>query len=128
VVFNIIVSNTDDHLRNHGFILEREGWRLAPAYDLNASIEKRAHALAIDQADPTSDLELARASAHYYGLKPREAAAIITRVGRVVQSWPTSAKKLRLSRAETEQLAPAFKSVARRSSAGGRARSASDSA
>lgn len=118
VVFNIIVSNTDDHLRNHGFILERDGWRLAPAYDLNASIEKRDHALAINQDDPTSDLELARATAHYYGLKPREAGAIITRVARVVQSWPTYAKKLRLSRTETEQLAPAFKAVARRGQAG----------
>ena len=114
VVFNILVSNTDDHLRNHGFILEPDGWRLAPAYDLNATIEKRTHALAIDQADPTSDLELARASAHYYGLKPREATAIITRVGRVVQTWPTGAKKLGLARAETEQLAPAFKAVAPR--------------
>ena len=52
IVFNILVSNRDDHLRNHGFILAPDGWRLAPAFDLNPNIERSHHQLAIDSNDP----------------------------------------------------------------------------
>jgi serine/threonine-protein kinase HipA len=52
LVFNIFTSNRDDHLRNHGFIREGTGWRLAPAYDLNPSPEKHDHALAPVPGDP----------------------------------------------------------------------------
>ncbi len=111
VVFNILVSNTDDHLRNHGFILESDGWRLAPAYDLNANVEKRTHALAIDVTDITSDLELAKATAHDYGLKKADALGIIGIVSQAIRSWPALARKLGLSRSETELMGPAFKAV-----------------
>ena len=56
-VFNLLVSNTDDHLRNHGFIMESDGWRLAPAYDLNANVERTAHTLAIDTPIPCRTLD-----------------------------------------------------------------------
>src|SRR5690606_13467584 len=55
LVFNIAISNTDDHLRNHGFLLTREGWRLAPAYDLNPSIDKDGLALNIDMENNLLD-------------------------------------------------------------------------
>ena len=54
IVFNMLVSNTDDHLRNHGFLRERNGWRLSPAYDLNpvpVDVKPRVHALAIDETE-----------------------------------------------------------------------------
>jgi len=109
VVFNILVSNTDDHLRNHGFIFEPDGWRLAPAYDVNSSIEKRDHALAIDEKDTTSDLELALATAAYYGLKPAEASRLAKRVAQTVRTWPAEARALGLPRTEVEQMSGAFK-------------------
>ena len=111
VVFIILVSNTDDHLRNHGFILETDGWRLAPAYDVNPSVDRPTHALAIDATDPTSDLESARATAHYYGVKAAQADQIIREIRAVVATWPKLAKAAKLPRSETELMAAAFKVV-----------------
>lgn len=108
VVFNVLVSNTDDHLRNHGFILEADGWRLAPAYDLNASIERRAHTLAIDEKDPTPDPGLLLATASYYGLRPADAEAILGQVRQAVSGWTAAARRLVLPRDETELMAAAF--------------------
>jgi serine/threonine-protein kinase HipA len=109
VVFNILVSNTDDHLRNHGFILESDGWRLAPAYDMNPNMDKRAHTLAIDTHDNTSDIGLALATAEFYGLKPAQAREIADATKQVVSTWRDVAISLKLPRVESEQLAAAFK-------------------
>ncbi|MBI5547589.1 MAG: type II toxin-antitoxin system HipA family toxin [Deltaproteobacteria bacterium] len=109
VVFNILVSNTDDHLRNHGFILESDGWRLAPAYDVNPNVDRQTHALAIDATDPSSDLELARATARYYGVKAAQADRLIEAIASAVATWSARAKASRLPRAETELMAAAFK-------------------
>lgn len=108
VVFNILVSNTDDHLRNHGFILEADGWRLAPAYDLNPDVEKRFHTLTIDPQDNSPDVGLALATAEFYDLSMAEARQILATVQTVVGTWRTGAGHLRLTREEIEQLAPAF--------------------
>ena len=108
VAFNIHVGNTDDHLRNHGFILEADGWRLAPAYDLNANVERRVHTLAIDERDPTPDPALLLTTAPYYGLKAPEAEAILSRVRQVVATWGEGAQRLQLPRDETELMATAF--------------------
>lgn len=108
VAFNIQVGNTDDHLRNHGFILDSDGWRLAPAYDLNASIERRLHTLAIDERDPTPDPALLLATAPFYGLKPAEAESILAKAGATVATWTTVARRLQLPRDEVDLLAPAF--------------------
>lgn len=109
VVFNILVSNTDDHLRNHGFILEADGWRLAPAYDINPNVEKQAHTLAIDTDDPTPDINLALSTAHFYGMKMEEAHAILGHVTGSVARWQEVATRLKLPRVETEQMAAAFR-------------------
>ncbi len=109
VVFNILVSNTDDHLRNHGFILEPDGWRLAPAYDLNANVERTAHTLAIDTTDTMPDVELALSTAPYYDLSDSEARRILDSVKRAVGSWRDRASQLRLSREEMEMMALAFR-------------------
>ena len=108
VVFNILVSNRDDHLRNHGFILAADGWRLAPAYDLNATIEKAEHVLAIDMDDPSPDVDLALSTAGYYGLGAPQAAEILHRVQAAVGEWRKAAAGLRLSREETDRMAKAF--------------------
>ena len=111
-VFNILVSNTDYHLRNHGFILEPDGWRLAPAYDVNPNVEKRDHALAIDATDTTGDVDLAMATAKLYGLKAADASRILKDVEQAVLSWRAQAKTLGLPRSEIELMAAAFKETA----------------
>jgi serine/threonine-protein kinase HipA len=108
IAFNILVSNRDDHLRNHGFILSADGWRLSPAYDLNPTIERSHHQLAIDSNDPTPDLGLAVATAGFYGLKTGQADRILKRVKAAVGTWRTVATNHRLPRAEIELVAQAF--------------------
>jgi serine/threonine-protein kinase HipA len=111
-VFNILVSNTDDHLRNHGFILESDGWRLAPAYDVNPKVEKGDHALAIDATDTTGDVGLAMATAKLYGLKASDASRILKNVEQAVRSWRVQAKAHRLPGSEIELMASAFRLTA----------------
>jgi serine/threonine-protein kinase HipA len=108
VVFNILVSNRDDHLRNHGFILAADGWRLAPAYDLNPNIDKAQHHLAIDTSDPTPDVGLALSTAEFYGLSDAQAEEILARIRGTISRWKTAAVGHRLPRAEIELLAQAF--------------------
>lgn len=108
LVFNLAVGNRDDHLRNHGFILENGGWRLAPAYDVNPSPDQTEHALAIDEANPSPDLALALETSEYYGLEEPEARAIRDRVLGVVATWRTVAQQNGIPRGEIEQMSRAF--------------------
>lgn len=110
VVFNILVSNRDDHLRNHGFMLSEDGWRLAPAYDINPNIERSHHQLAIDASDPTPDVELALSTIEFYGLNSSHAGKILQGVRNAAAKWKTVATSQRLSRAEIELVARAFPS------------------
>ncbi len=108
VVFNIMVGNRDDHLRNHGFILTADGWRLSPAYDMNPNIEKSDHALAIDESDNRPDLETAIAMAAYYGLQEAAAKTMIEEIRSVVQEWPEFARKGGIGKADISLMGPAF--------------------
>jgi serine/threonine-protein kinase HipA len=108
VVFNILVSNRDDHLRNHGFILAEDGWRLSPAFDLNPNVDRTHHQLAIDTGDSTPDVELALSSADFYGLDGGEAGMILERVRAIVREWQSVAASNRLPREEIELMAQAF--------------------
>ena len=74
IVFYICVSNTDDHLRNHGFILESNGWALSPAFDMNPSSEGEGLKLNISLTDNAQDLKLAEEVAGYFRIKPEMAA------------------------------------------------------
>lgn len=110
IVFNLLVSNTDDHLRNHGFILEPgRGWRLSDAYDMNPTTHADGLKLNITEADNALDLELAREVAPYFRLTRAEAEGIIEHCQAVVRQWPTLAKALGLSRREQERMALAFR-------------------
>jgi serine/threonine-protein kinase HipA len=113
LVFSICVSNVDDHLRNHGFLLQpgARGWKLAPAFDQNPSPEAGVHALAIDGIEDSNDLELARGAAKWFRVSQREAAKIIREVRAVVASWDKVAREVKLSRAEIDLMAGAFESA-----------------
>lgn len=109
IVFNILVSNTDDHLRNHGFILvPGTGWRLSEAYDMNPVAAADGLKLNITEADNALDLELAQEVAVYFRLKPHEAEEIIDDFRGIVSQWRTIANKLGLSVREQERMAEAF--------------------
>ena len=110
IVFNVLVSNTDDHLRNHGFILvPGKGWRLSQAYDMNPVADSYNLKLNISQSDNALDLELVRSVAPYFRLASDEANNIIARCQAVVRQWPKIAKSLGLSMREQERMASAFK-------------------
>lgn len=110
IVFNLLVSNTDDHLRNHGFILvPGKGWRLSKAYDMNPVADSYGLKLNITQADNALDLELARSVAPYFRLTTDKVNDIIARCRAVVRQWPKIATGLRLSAREQERMASAFR-------------------
>lgn len=109
IIFNIAISNTDDHLRNHGFILTKEGWILSPAYDLNPSIDKDGLALNIDMDNNALDFELAKSVGEYFRLTTNEMDQIIDEVITVVNNWQELAKQIGISRAEQELMASAFR-------------------
>ena len=111
IVFSILVSNTDDHLRNHAFLHDGKGWRLAPVYDLNpcpVDVKPRVHSLAIDEADATSSLETALEVAELFGMKPARARALAAGIGAVTAGWRDAAKLQGLNKAQIDRMETAF--------------------
>jgi len=110
IVFNLLVSNTDDHLRNHGFILEpNAGWRLSAAYDMNPVAVADGLKLNITEADNALNLELAREVCEYFRLSLKDADEIIDDFRDIVGQWRTLATRLALSAREQERMADAFR-------------------
>lgn len=109
IVFNLLVSNTDDHLRNHGFILvPGKGWRLSEAYDMNPVPESHGLKLNISEVDNEMDLDLARSVAPYFRVTAEAANEIIERCQGIVRQWPKIAAGLGVPVREQERLASAF--------------------
>lgn len=111
IVFNIAVSNTDDHLRNHGFILNNEGWALSPAYDLNPSIDKDGLALNIDMDNNVLDFELAKSVGDFFRLNQSEMDNILNEVFNSIKQWKEIAHKIGISRSEQELMQAAFRFI-----------------
>jgi len=109
IVFNIAISNTDDHLRNHGFILTEQGWELSPAYDLNPSTDKDGLALNIDMDNNALDYELARSVGEYFRLNNEQMDTIIKEVISAVQTWKDLAKTIGIPNKEQDLMEAAFK-------------------
>lgn len=108
IIFNIAISNTDDHLRNHGFILSKEGWILSPAYDINPSIDKSGLALNIDMDNNALDFDLAKSVGEYFRLSNIQMEKTMEEVFRAVKNWKHIAEQIGISRAEQELMAKAF--------------------
>ena len=108
IVFNIAVSNTDDHLRNHGFILTAKGWVLSPTYAINPSIDQDGLALNIDMENNVLDLELTKSVWEYFRLDNEQMDTIIEEVLEPVGKWKKIANEMGISRAERELMAAAF--------------------
>jgi len=108
IVFFMCVSNLDDHLRNHGFLLEPGGWALAPAYDMNPVASGDGLSLNVSETDNSQDLELAVYVAKHFRVKPSRANEIIARVRESVGEWRAEAKRAHISRSEQDRMARAF--------------------
>jgi len=112
IVFTIMVSNTDDHLRNHGFLYERNnGWRLSPAYDINPTpLEIAPHILttSIDYSDNTASIATALSVIHNFHLTKEEALQILNEVSSSVKQWRNVAANFGLSKEECDKIASAF--------------------
>lgn len=109
LVFNIAVSNTDDHLRNHGFLLTGKGWILSPAFDINPSVDKDGLALNIDAHNNALDFDVAKSAGEYFQLTDKEMNGIIKKVTTTVSDWKKIARNIGISRAEQEIMSAAFK-------------------
>ena len=109
IVFNMAVSNTDDHLRNHGFILTQTGWRLSPLYDVNPVPYGEDLALNVSEDDSTISFDLAIETAQYYGITQKEAEKIVEDIAKTVrENWERLASEYGLSRGSIEKMRPAF--------------------
>jgi serine/threonine-protein kinase HipA len=112
VTFNVLVSNVDDHLRNHGFLWAgRDGWVLSPAYDLNPTptdLKARILTTNIDLDEGTCSVGLLENAAEFFGLTLKQARATIREVADVTRTWQAVAQEVGCTRAETARMASAF--------------------
>jgi len=109
MVFNILVSNTDDHLRNHGFILTPNGWRLSPAFDMNPNETGNGLTLNISESSNELDVELAMDTADLYRLKREKAGEILNELQQEISNWRSIARQMGISGSEIEQVKRAFR-------------------
>jgi serine/threonine-protein kinase HipA len=121
LAFNVLVSNVDDHLRNHGFLwVGREGWCLSPAFDLNPTpvdVRERRLTTNIDLDDGTCDLGLVLAVAPFFGLPRLEARAEVRSVAESVGAWRVVAAGLGAGRSEIDRMSSAFEHADARAAA-----------
>lgn len=108
IVFSIAVHNTDDHLRNHGFLLSPAGWCISPAYDLNSDPDGAGLSLNISEGDNALSIDLAMEVAPFFRLTPRTAESILGQVRDAVRGWKKHARHLGITEAEQEIMAKAF--------------------
>ena len=111
IVFFICVSNADDHLRNHGFLLEPDGWTLAPAYDMNPDPDADGLKLNISDVENAQDLSLALEVADYFRVNAKRAQVIIGEVVAIVKEWRSLAASLKIASSEVERMEPAFRAA-----------------
>lgn len=111
IAFSILISNTDDHLRNHGFLrLSSAGWSLSPAFDLNPEPEPGPRHLktAIDFAETEARIDVLLDVAEAFRLDEKKAREILGEVGEATSTWRQVAEAAGLQRSAIEAMAPAF--------------------
>ena len=109
IVFNIAISNCDDHLRNHGFLYTPKGWTLSPAFDLNPDEYGTGLSLCVNEHDNALDFRLAQEVAPYFGIRPSLADDIISSICRVLRQWPSLATSYGIPRREQEAMRGCFR-------------------
>ncbi len=113
VLFSVLISNVDDHLRNHGFVYDsaQRGWRLSPAYDLNPvppDVKAPYLSTCIDQQDNAASFDLVLSTGEYYGLTSPDLKQLVKETIAAVLGWRAAAAKIGISRREIHRMAGAF--------------------
>jgi serine/threonine-protein kinase HipA len=108
VIFNVLVGNRDDHLRNHAFLYGAHGWELAPAYDVNPNPRRQTHAIRLDDASAVPDIDRVMATAEAYQLSRNKAAVLLDEVASAIASWHDEAVRLGLLRREIQMMEGTF--------------------
>ncbi len=108
IVFNICISNTDDHLRNHGFLLGEHGWRLSPVFDVNPNPSGAGLTLNINENDNSLNIDIALEVAEYFRIENARSKEIVSHVLKSVSKWRSIAKRYSISKFEQEIIAGAF--------------------
>ena len=115
IVFSVLVSNTDDHLRNHGFLYDRpKGWKLSPAYDMNPTpidVKPRTLTTSIDLNNHAASLDIAMSVAADFRLAMKQARTIAKEVALAVAQWRQTASRFSISKTEIERMQTAFEHV-----------------
>jgi serine/threonine-protein kinase HipA len=111
MTFNVIAGNRDDHLRNHGFLRHADGWRLAPAFDMNPSREMREHATAVNGKVASPDARDVLDVRSFFGLSEKVARAVIADVADAVSKWRSIASSVGIGRREQDQVAVALSAL-----------------
>jgi len=112
MIFNILISNVDDHLRNHGFLLTgKEGWALSPVYDLNPTpqdVRRRVLTTSISPDNANCSIDLALEQVGYFNLNEDAGVQIIREVSETVTNWRDIAAKKGRSKAQIDRMSSAF--------------------
>jgi serine/threonine-protein kinase HipA len=111
IVLSICISNVDDHLRNHGFLLEETGWRLSPAYDINPNADGNGLKLNISEHDNSQSLELALSVIEYFRISELRAKEILDQVKVSTSKWRNHAEKLNILKRKQDLMARAFRII-----------------
>ncbi|MDR2728585.1 MAG: type II toxin-antitoxin system HipA family toxin [Chitinispirillales bacterium] len=109
MVFEIMINNTDNHLRNHGFLYVNREWALSPAYDLNPNAEKSVFSTSIDGTGENNTIEAAMKAAVDFRLSDKHAKEILEQVKNAVTNWRKAAKSFKLSERAVDRMKTAFR-------------------
>jgi serine/threonine-protein kinase HipA len=109
ILFNVFVSNTDDHLRNHGFLLTDRGWRLSPAYDMNPNENGTGLTLNISENDNELSIDLVMSVAGYFNLDEVKSNSIFGEMKAIISTWNDIAQKLGIPKKERQVIGKAFR-------------------
>lgn len=99
-IFNVLVGNHDDHLRNHGFLRTATGWSLSPAFDINPNPDKDVHVLALDALDPSPHTSVLLAHHASFRLTTDQAQSITRKTRDTIRHWEQAAHALGAKRSE----------------------------
>ncbi len=113
-MFSICVSNTGDHLRNHGILLTNQGWKLPPAYDMNPNPFGNGLSLNISEFSHELSLELALEVSSDFRWERKKTERIVSKIKDEVSQWPTLVKQLKTSKTEQVQMPEAFRLYAKK--------------
>ncbi|PCJ30231.1 MAG: HipA domain protein [Gammaproteobacteria bacterium] len=108
MIFNVMVSNRDDHLRNHGFIFDKDGWKLSPAYDINVNLDKQDHTLTFDYVQNRPSIEVLFSVIEHFRISTARAKEITQEVANVIKGWKAVALDAGARNAEISRIESAF--------------------